>query len=298
MHANPWREVDLQFSAVACDRLQRFDGRVPPSLHHLSELSSKSVCFVQDLCIKTAVWTPMYYGPLEYLLSYAAAGSMLQLHVISRAFPNAPVAIGPCIDIAAPAGRAVAVLVSFNLYRLLGVVNLKLPQSVLPVGKDLVAENKSLGFTRTLLFRSDVAMVQKCIQPWSAYRDSYHMDLSWLEQMYEATAASAGLVHKVPSKGTISVDKDRYSIQLQPIGLRNGDALPSCGSDVRQACHGFLHGLDALHQVRSSVPSWLSILMMHSPQLSNCPSAWQRVHVLRRQEACIPDRHSYPGLGA
>ena len=89
------------------------------------------------------------------------------------------------------------------------------------------------------------------------------MELSWLVQMYEVTAASAGLVHRIPSKGPIAVGKDQYSIQLQPIGLRNRDALPNFESSVRQACHGFLHGLNALHQVRNSVRAWRILLSKH-----------------------------------
>ena len=220
------------------------------------QLLTPKLLDMQDLQDKTAVWSTLFYGPLEYLLCYAAAGQRLQLTAIERGAHTRPVAVSRSFDMTKPAGRAQIVLASFNLYRLLSAVNTLLLGYVLPVGKDLTAIN-DLGqhtFKQTLHFRADSATVQKRIQPWSSFRLAFNMQIGWLEKAYSRTAQSAGLVHKQPGSAAVSVVGDVYTIELTPVGLRNGDALPLTENEARLACHGLLHGLDALHQV---CPSYL-----------------------------------------
>ena len=116
---------------------------------------------MQDLHAKTAVWSTLFYGPLNYLLCYGAAGARLQLMAIERGAHTLPVAVSRTFDMTNPAGHAQVVLAAFGLYRLLSTVNILLPAYVLPVGKDLTASS-TIGqhaFKRTLHFRADSATV-------------------------------------------------------------------------------------------------------------------------------------------
>ena len=137
---------------------------------------------MQDLQDKTAVWSVLFYGPLEYLLTYAAAGQYLQLTAIERGAHTRPVAVSSSFDMSRLAGRAQIVLAAFKLYSLLSTVNRLLPAYVLPVGKDLTAVT-TIGqhqFRRTLHFKSDSATVLKRIQPWSSFCQVFGMQISWL----------------------------------------------------------------------------------------------------------------------
>ena len=206
---------------------------------------------MQDLHAKTAVWSTLFYGPLNYLLCYAAAGARLQLMAIERGAHTLLVAVSRSFDMTKPAGRAQIVLAAFGLYRLLSTVNILLPAYVLPVGKDLTAIS-TIGqhaFKRTLHFKADSATVLKRIQPWSSFCQAFDMQISWLKKAYSRTAQSAGLIHKQPGSPAISVAEDVYTIELTPVGLRNGDALPQTEIQACLACHGLLHGLQALHEV-------------------------------------------------
>ena len=89
---------------------------------------------VEDLCTKTAVWTPLYYGKLEYLLCFAAAGSGFQFHAIERGSISA-LPISPVFDMNHISDRADMVVAAVNLYRLLVKVDEELPRHVLPAGR-------------------------------------------------------------------------------------------------------------------------------------------------------------------
>ena len=221
------------------------------------ERKAKLHVLVQDLQIKTSTWSPLYYGELEYLLSYGAAGKDLQFYAIPQAPPHTPLPVGPSHDISRPKGRARLALAAFKLHKLLSAVNVKLPKSMLPVGKDIVSNHVNAGFSSYIHFRSDNAAVQKTVHPWSVFEDAYCTHLSWLQDMYAATANSAGLVHLVAASLRHDQARDRLSIQLKPLGLRNGDARPDTEAEACCAFHGFLHGLQALHQVHPRpTPAW------------------------------------------
>lgn len=104
---------------------------------------------VADLTATTGCWSEYYYGHLDYLLSYAAAGRYLQLFALRRGSPVTAVSISPVYDLANLDDRAAAVLASFNLYTLLAAVHRSLPRYVLPAGKELTVEHPD-GFTRTV----------------------------------------------------------------------------------------------------------------------------------------------------
>ena len=77
--------------------------------------------------------------------------------------------------------------------------------------------------------------------------EAYHLQQSWLEEMYKRTAKRAGLVHAVVGP-TFSF---AYKVQLEPLGLRNAHAAVKSDTELRDAAHGLLHGLDALHSASS-----------------------------------------------
>lgn len=99
------------------------------------------------------------------------------------------------------------------------------------------------------------------------------MQLGWLEEAYSKTAQSAGLVHRQPGSAAMSVAGDVYTIELTPIGLRDGDARPQTEQEACRACHGLLHGLQALHQVccrHMLVASSVSIILQCCRQPALC----------------------------
>ena len=104
---------------------------------------------MSELSAKTAVWTPLYYGDLPYLLCMAAAGPLVQFCVVHRGAPGSATPVGGVIDLDSLGGRVQAVMAAINLYRLLLAAQKYLPVNILPVGQDLIAINP-LGFKRTL----------------------------------------------------------------------------------------------------------------------------------------------------
>ena len=69
--------------------------------------------------------------------------------------------------------------------------------------------------------------------------------------MYERTAVSSGLVHVASDGEGLSVEGDKYTVELTPVGLQLADARPTTEQQAASSAHGFLHGLDAIHKVRS-----------------------------------------------
>ena len=104
---------------------------------------------VEDLRAKTAVWSPLYYGPLEYLLCFAAAGSTFQFYAIQRGL-HSPMPISHVYDMSRISDRAELLVAAVNLYRLLVKVDEVLPRHVLPAGKDLIQKHGQLEYTRSL----------------------------------------------------------------------------------------------------------------------------------------------------
>ena len=103
---------------------------------------------VEDLQKKTAVWSPLYYGNLSYLVCFAAAGAHFQFYVIQRG-GSYPIKIGPVFNMLLADDRAWLILAAVNLYRLLAAISASLPGYVLPAGKDLVLKHPQ-GYQRIL----------------------------------------------------------------------------------------------------------------------------------------------------
>ncbi|PNH00232.1 hypothetical protein TSOC_013959 [Tetrabaena socialis] len=105
---------------------------------------------VEDLRKKTAVWTPLYYGNIEYLPCFAAAGSNLQFYAISRAsgMATAPRAVSSRFDLTNAADRARAVMATIKFYQLLCAQQARYPTDVLPAG--VVMSARGHEFTREL----------------------------------------------------------------------------------------------------------------------------------------------------
>ncbi|DBB06276.1 TPA: hypothetical protein ACH3X1_011852 [Trebouxia sp. C0004] len=217
---------------------------------------------VEDLKVKTAQWSKLYYGQLPYLLTFAAAKTHIQFYIIERGNVAQPKAVGPKILLETMSGRAKALLAAVNLHRILRTVENYLPQEVLPVDKLQVSCNPQ-GYIRELVFRSDLR-VHKVIKGWSNFQAAWFTDISLLAKVYKATRESAGIVHAIEGpvvhksdprstrrKRSLSVSNDaddHYSVVMQPVGLRGADAIPEDEAQLARAAHGFLHGLEALHK--------------------------------------------------
>ncbi|GFR49574.1 hypothetical protein Agub_g11621 [Astrephomene gubernaculifera] len=201
---------------------------------------------VEDLRKTTAAWTPLYYGDIEYLPCFAAAGSNLQFYAISRAsgMAAAPRAIGPRYDLTNAADRARAVMATIKFYQLLRAQQARYPADVLPAGA--VMRTHGHDFTRELLFRTDVLAVRKCVSPWCTFASWCGVDFTRLQELYRATAQRQGLVHAM--KGGPILDGSVYSVDIIPVGLPSSSALLVTEDDARQLLHGLLHGLAAIHE--------------------------------------------------
>lgn len=91
--------------------------------------------------------------------------------------------------------------------------------------------------------------VHKTIEKWSLFSNAWSVDPAELESVYFLTAGCAGLVHATQPPGVS--EEDTYSVYLQPIGLQRSDAKPRNEEEAVSAAHGLLHGLAALHKVRT-----------------------------------------------
>jgi hypothetical protein len=200
----------------------------------------------KELGSKTAVWTRLYYGSLEYLLCFAAGGSSLQFHVVERGRPGAAVPVGSLYNLTKASDRALLAVTVFNLHALLAAVARSLPASVLPVGEEQVVENEAANYKRTLLFRSDSLTALKTIRPWQKYADYWGVVIKELQAVYKKTAKATGIVHATIVNGP-KVTGSTYSVELQPLGLQSADCRPNDETEAKHAAHGLLHGLSALH---------------------------------------------------
>ncbi|KAK9829793.1 hypothetical protein WJX72_007943 [[Myrmecia] bisecta] len=97
-------------------------------------------------------------------------------------------------------------------------------------------------------FRTDRLTVQKRISPWSNYCDLWRTKLKDIRRVYKMTANSAGLVHACIKSGPC-IERDTYTVELQPVGLQRSNALPTTEEEACAAAHGVLHGLDATHSL-------------------------------------------------
>ena len=87
--------------------------------------------------------------------------------------------------------------------------------------------------------------------PWSKYSNAWGVKFQTLQLVYERTAMSSGLVHVASNGDGLSVDADKFTVELTPVGLQLPDARPTTEQQAAYAAHGFLHGLDAIHKVRN-----------------------------------------------
>lgn len=93
--------------------------------------------------------------------------------------------------------------------------------------------------------------MKKRITPWSKYRDEWGVEFQTLQRVYERTALSSGLVHVTSGGEGLSLEADMYTVEVAPLGLQLLDARPTTEEEAASAAHGFLHGLNAIHKVRS-----------------------------------------------
>ena len=107
---------------------------------------------VSDLREKTAAWTPLYYGKIEYLPCYAAAGSLLQFYAIPHKDLGLmePRAISKAFNMSRLDDRAELAICAVNFYKLLAAQRKLYPTPVIPAAQDIVYENKVAGYKRTV----------------------------------------------------------------------------------------------------------------------------------------------------
>ncbi|KAK9905857.1 hypothetical protein WJX75_007682 [Coccomyxa subellipsoidea] len=115
-------------------------------------------------------------------------------------------------------------------------------------GRQGLATSKDcLMTTSSMYFRTDRLSVKKRVTPWSKYREIWGVKFKTLQRVYERTAMSSGLVHVASDGEGLSVERDKYTVELTPVGLQLADARPTTEQQAASSAHGFLHGLDAIH---------------------------------------------------
>ncbi len=97
---------------------------------------------------KTALWSPLYYGRLPYLVTFAAASSHIQFYAIQRGDVGNPLAVGGPLRLETMSGRVKALLAVINLHRVLRTMESYLPKQVLPVDQTSIIVQD--GYTREL----------------------------------------------------------------------------------------------------------------------------------------------------
>ncbi|EFJ43373.1 hypothetical protein VOLCADRAFT_96465 [Volvox carteri f. nagariensis] len=107
---------------------------------------------INDLHMKNAAWTPLYYGDIAYLPCFAAAGMYLQFFAIPRGgvLTQQPHAISPVLDLSCAEERAHAVVMTIKFYQLLQAQRKLYPAYVLRAGTDLIARHPRGLFERAL----------------------------------------------------------------------------------------------------------------------------------------------------
>eukprot|EP00198_Chlamydomonas_reinhardtii_P001927 XP_001691263.1 predicted protein [Chlamydomonas reinhardtii] len=203
---------------------------------------------VNDLHKKTAIWTPLYYGNIKYLPCFAAAGAKLQFYAIlaEGGLTTRPHPMSPTYDLTKPIDRARAVMATVKFYQLLKAQRACYPQYVLPAAQELSAKHPIAGFTRSVYFRTDELTLRKRVVPWERFAAWCGVSLSDMQRLYRSTVGQQGLVHAV--RGPSDEEDNTYSVDLAPVGLCSGDALPRNEMEARDMIHGLLHGLAALHK--------------------------------------------------
>lgn len=106
---------------------------------------------VEDLRWKTVAWPDVYYGTVQYLLTFVAAGAEFQFCVLERSAVGSGVAprrIGPRLCLNELAGKAQLVVASVQLYRLLVAMARAMPETLAPLGQ--LHKIMRDGITRTM----------------------------------------------------------------------------------------------------------------------------------------------------
>ena len=203
---------------------------------------------VSDLSSKMArVWSPLFYGNLDYLLCYAAAGGRFQLYAVVRS-DNSTVPVSRVYDLTRPTERVLVFALAVQVHRLLQQVNAALPAHTLPMDSPQSREHCCANgpvCLRTLTFESATGCALKCITNWTAYAADVGTNLAACRRAYERTSGAPGVVQAVSPPACDS--RGCYAIRTRPLGLRGSDAAPRCEQSLRCAVHGVLHGLAALH---------------------------------------------------
>ena len=203
---------------------------------------------VHDLHVKTAHWSPLFYGNLPYLPCYAAAGSSLQRYAIPRGGAQAPLPVSPVFDLTRSGDRVRLLCATVQLHRLLCAIQARLPESVLPADAELVhvqhAADGGVAWRRLVRLAAATGRAEKRVEGWRAFCAQFGVQLQHIAAAYACAAPQGGLARAVRPP---DVRKDKYCVSVTPLGLTGQDARPRNEDELRAAAHGALHGLSALH---------------------------------------------------
>ena len=97
------------------------------------ELGFLSVCQSLVCCSQNSSGVCVVYGPLPYLVTFAAAKAAIQFYITGKGNVAHPKAVGKQISLNTISGHARLLLAAVNLHRILRAVENCLPQEVLLV---------------------------------------------------------------------------------------------------------------------------------------------------------------------
>lgn len=185
---------------------------------------------VQELKDKMKVWNAMYFGSLEFIFTYAAAGATLQFFILTPT--RKLVAVSPSLNLTLPSHRLQTLLLVVNMFRTLPGLGDKLP----PAGGPRLFSRMVRDSGVVLHFNED--HVLKRI-PHAAL--VHGVTVSQLKEVYGLVNSLPHAVHCEPG---IKDCKGRITLQLSPIGL---ECVPSTQEELRRAIKAVLSCMAALH---------------------------------------------------
>ncbi|CAG8799516.1 10857_t:CDS:2, partial [Dentiscutata erythropus] len=190
----------------------------------------------QELLEKMDNWNNSFYGPIPYLLSYAAGETSLQFFAITNKKQLIP--ISSQYDLGSPLGRINVLISSFNIFRLLVTVHNFLPANGTPLYKQI---KWNFDTYITILSEDTVLKEIKCFNKYINF-DTLKEVYATISKSKYAVFAKEGPLLKQSKSGNFN---ETYFVQLTLVCHKR---LPHNEKELRDAILAILNVLNLLHR--------------------------------------------------
>ncbi|CAG8647748.1 4305_t:CDS:1, partial [Paraglomus occultum] len=183
----------------------------------------------EELRSKLASIIPIYFSDIDFILSYAAAGSYIRFFTLNHSGTLFP--LTDRLNLTIRVDRLQAIRAVTNIIRIMITIKDTLPTNVLPLGRTLKKGDSTITFYDNF--------VEKRI---SSFNRLYPFaNVNTLKQIYKLARHKRGLVH---AKDLPSVKKGLYKVTL---GTQGFHRLPQTEDEFRMIIEDILNGLVTLH---------------------------------------------------